>query len=1007
MAKGDVEIQGGGDLNGAVFKNAATEATLKRLCDILEKQKTGNGDKLQKLYKKALEENIEAVEDTTNMHEEYEKTLKEVNQKSKEFVDTLSDIGKTAISGIFSGIVATGTALVDFFKNGFTSFQETNKVGASFNYDILELRRAAVAAAMPLDEFTKFITENSRSLAALGGTVTDGAKTFSQLREQFTDPSSSLYELGFTGKELNNVLAEELKTQTALGKAREIDGNKFSKELTDYAKDLTKLSKVTGISTETLQAGATAQASDGRMIALGSKLASKELKNFQVGLALMNSTLDPKTFDTLKNMMSGVIDPADKFGAMLTLAAPGIMEFQQAIGEGKLSVEQQLQGYERQVAQIGNFLGRFSKQQIARIPELKAMEEYLASIKKFTGANGRANLENEKAMKGIISLFSKFGEIINRVMSLFSKAFINSKTMERVEKAFNDLSEFVDKRGPDIIKRLEPVMTEIGNWIDYVIDGLIGFGEAFIRGDLKPENIWKWVKDSFSGAIKIVTDGISAVIGGLLGTTPEQQAQRDAYRAASPEEQARMRQQNPSLGMPDFGGMFDKMGEGLSKLVSMVPSLTDLAMFFGVTGVGTFAAGLGLAAGISAVASAMAGLALPALAVGAAIGMGAGGLGYALNAVSNIINSVSDSFNKVGEFFKTMGDSDPAKMKNAGDSIKMLSGAMSELAASGIVGLVTGGTLAGLADTVTKFAGIDYNKFAGAGEALKTLHDGLVQFTGGVMDSVTGFFSSDGGLDKVIKSLTKLNDIDLSKLQGVAALGNFFDAIKPFLDPSIVTKLPESLASLTTSLDTFSSNISNSVNSLANNTGLANVIGAFKQLGTLTSSITSADLSVGLTSIVESLKKVNSIDVSGIDNTKIAALSESLQKFNSIDVRNVANTISAINDAKINFGDNLSSQTTGVDNFVKSINGLIDSLKKLEVQLKANATAPKVTAPLTGDQTDGQQAFPGRPMALESPADELNRSLNIKLDQMIQILSDMKNNTKDTADSLNNRRSAL
>lgn len=1025
-----VEVKGGGDFDGAILRNAATEATLLKLVEVLDKKQKGTGDKIQEIYNKVLNKNIEAIEESTDKHEEYLKTLKNTKSTLEKFEDTLTDITKSAVSGIFTGIVATGTALLDFFKNGFTAFQETNKVGASFNYDLLELRRAAVAAAMPLDEFTKFITENSRSLAALGGTVTDGAKTFSQLREQFTDPSSSLYELGFTGSELNKILAEELKTQTALGKAREIDGNKFSKELTDYAKDLTKLSKVTGISTETLQAGATAQAADGRMIGLSSKLAGKELKNFQAGLALMNSTLDPKVFDTLKNMMSGVIDPADKFGAMLTLAAPGIMEFQQAIAGGNLTIEQQLQGYERQVAQIGNFLGRFSKQQIARIPELKAMEEYLASIKKFTGANGRANLENEKAMKGIISLFSKFSEIINRVMNLFTKAFINSKTMERIQEAFNRLSAFIDKKGPDIIKKLEPVMDEIGHWIDFVVDGLIGFGEAFIRGDLKPENIWKWVKDSFGGAIKIVTDGIGAVIGGLLGTTPEQQAQKDAYRQASPEEQAKMRQQNPALGMPDFGGIFDKMASGLKSLVAMVPTLGDLALFFGVVGGGTMVAGMGLAAGITAVATAMGGLAVPALAVGAAIGMGAGGLGYALNGVANIINSVSDGFSRLGEFFKSMGDADPAKMKNASDSIKGLASSMSDLAASGLVGLITGGTLSGLADTLTKFALIDYNRFSTAGTALGVLHDGLTKFTGGVIDSITGFFSTDGGLDAVIKSLTKLNDIDLNRLQGVAALGKFFESLKPFLDPEMVTKLPNSLQMIKDSLDTFSQSITTSVNNLAGNTGLKNVIEAFEQLGSLSTSLSNANLSVGIKAVIDnlrqlngfdlqaldnskinalanSLKNLNSIDLGSLDGNKISSLSNTLQMFNTLDVTKITQTINALNSTKITLGDNLNTQSSEVDNFVKSVNNLVDSLKTLESQMKINATISKVPTSFPNDLTVNQQEAAQRPKAIENLADDPTRTLNTKLDQMITILTEMKTNTKDTADAVSNRKNAL
>lgn len=954
-----VEIVGG-DFDGGVLKNAASESTLKRLVAAIEKQSPGKGNKVQDMYNKALEKNIEAVEDATDMHESYEKTLKQVNERSKEFSDTLSGIAKTAVGGIFSGIVATGSMLVDFFKTGFDAFKETNQVGASFNYDLLELRRVASEAAMPIEDFTKFVRENSRELAAFGGTVTEGAKRFAAFREEFTDPSvnKELYNLGFNTESLNKIMAEQLKTEMVSGRSRELNGATFARELKDYTKDLNKLSKVTGVSTETLQAGVTQQLADGRMMYLQNRLTGKALANFREGLALMNAELDPKVFDTLKNMMSGVIDPTDKFGQMLAIASPGILQFQQAIADGSLGVEEQVAGYEKQVGQIERFLGRFSKQQIARMPELKAMQEYLSSIKKFTGDQGKANLESNKAMDGIIGLFSSFGEILNRVKNLFLKAFINTHTMERIQDAFNKLTAFIEQRGPDIIKRLEPVMTEVGNWIDYVVDGLVGFGDAFLRGDLKPENIWNWVKKTFDGAIKVVIDGLNAVVSGLMGTSPEQQAQRLEYDRATPEEKERMRQQNPALAMPDVGGVFDKMGEGLKSLIAMVPSLSDLALFFGVVGGGSFVAGLGLAAGISAVAAAMAELSLPALAVGAAIGMGAGGLGYALNGVANIINSVTDGFTKLGNFFTTLGNMEPTKILNVGNAIKVISGSMTDLSSGGLTALITGGSLESLANTLVKVSQIDPNKLSATGPALKSLYDGLSLFTKeGLMDSIgssfTNFFS-DSTLENVISSLTKFQGIDLSKLSG---FGSFAQGVKELGNAQVVSN--------------FSANVSNI-------DGMIDVIKRFEVIDS------SQLMSIG--SGIEKLKAIKDLE--------------------SIDLAKIDNTVSAMGKIKTVFGEGFQSQANEVNNFTKSIDNLVDSMKKLEDQMKRNSNTTNSTVPTDTKDLVNQKTKPTDMSSIINP-EELQKQLNTKVDELIAHIKEMKQNTKDTADSLSGRKSAL
>ena len=60
MAKTDVDFKGG-DLDGTILRNAASEATLERIADALEKKQKGAGDKVLDLSTRAVRNNINAI----------------------------------------------------------------------------------------------------------------------------------------------------------------------------------------------------------------------------------------------------------------------------------------------------------------------------------------------------------------------------------------------------------------------------------------------------------------------------------------------------------------------------------------------------------------------------------------------------------------------------------------------------------------------------------------------------------------------------------------------------------------------------------------------------------------------------------------------------------------------------------------------------------------------------------------------------------------------------------
>jgi hypothetical protein len=204
----NVEIVGS-DLNGAILRNAATEETLKELVRVLTKKGgAGTSSKVNELYEKSIKNNIRAVDTSTNKTNAYNKTLEEVNRRSREFGDTLKTIGGFGFGLIFSTLSSVTSGLISIFTDSIDGFRQTSQVGASFNNDLIELRRTAASASMSLNDFVAVIRDNSQTLAAFGGSVTDGARRFAELSRQLRtgEIGQTLMGMGMTMGDINQYM---------------------------------------------------------------------------------------------------------------------------------------------------------------------------------------------------------------------------------------------------------------------------------------------------------------------------------------------------------------------------------------------------------------------------------------------------------------------------------------------------------------------------------------------------------------------------------------------------------------------------------------------------------------------------------------------------------------------------------------------------------------------------------------------------------------------------------
>ena len=166
------------------------------------------------------------------------------------------------IIGTFGETLAKGIAILENWNSTLKNLSES---GASFNNNILEMRAAAAMTRMDLEQFAALVKENSAGFAALGGTVTSGAKVFSKMSNEMMRPGGlgqQLLEMGMSVESINAGFAKYLSTTMKGTKVTEADTQKMTALYSDYATTLDRIAKLQGEEKNALEAKAQAIKND-------------------------------------------------------------------------------------------------------------------------------------------------------------------------------------------------------------------------------------------------------------------------------------------------------------------------------------------------------------------------------------------------------------------------------------------------------------------------------------------------------------------------------------------------------------------------------------------------------------------------------------------------------------------------------------------------------------------------------------------------------------------------
>lgn len=209
---------------------------------------------------------------------------------------------------IAAGITAAAEAakfLLEQMDQVAKGFNEMGSVGALTADGMTGLARQFTQSGLGLQSFTKLVADNSQALARMSGIAGDGAEIFSLAVGKLTQGNDdSLRRLGMNADQIGQVVGVFVTQQTRLGRSQNMTATQIAEGAKQYAMELDKLGKLTGLSREQLQKEQDAALSDSRFRANYDEMVA----NGQKGQAdaIMNLKTRFGRFD--KEMGQGVMD---------------------------------------------------------------------------------------------------------------------------------------------------------------------------------------------------------------------------------------------------------------------------------------------------------------------------------------------------------------------------------------------------------------------------------------------------------------------------------------------------------------------------------------------------------------------------------------------------------------------------------------------------------------------------------------------------------------------------
>ena len=344
---------------GTTSSRAAQEELVRRSKTL--KQYAEYNKALEKLVKKETDLK-EITEDLSEGYSDQYDVLRKNLKMQEDVVDGLRNLRNGVISlgdaskdggdkiatytGVFKEFPILGQGLNilgESFDFNLKTFRSLAEVGADFGQSLVQMRIASRDAALPLMEFTDFIASNSQNLAALFGSVNAGTVQVAEFAKSIRENVlPGLAGLGITTENYLEYLETYLEQSRIQGRRETLNTEMVTEGIREYATQLDRVTKLTGVQRATLDATVRNQRADAvfqNFLRTQEPKRAAELQTFIAGL----QNLNPALGDAVKNILSTGF-PFGEFESTLVGTSNNLLELIDGLRNNRLGVEQFAQG---------------------------------------------------------------------------------------------------------------------------------------------------------------------------------------------------------------------------------------------------------------------------------------------------------------------------------------------------------------------------------------------------------------------------------------------------------------------------------------------------------------------------------------------------------------------------------------------------------------------------------------------------------------------------------------
>jgi hypothetical protein len=319
----------------------------------------------------------------------------------------------TALPGPLGAVAGLFQKIAQLQEQELDTYRTLTQAGVNFGGSLTDIRQSALGLGMSLEDFGKFVSNNTRALQMMGGSTNAGAEAFVRLGKEMrtSGVGQGLLAMGFSFEQINSGMANYI----AMSGGRTAEEMKNTKGLTasasEYMKQLDMLSQITGQSREELEKQ---QQEQSKNAAWQSYLQTLDEKGREKAVASLNAALakgGKGAADALQSKLLGLpplTQEAQMFVAMAGRGADALDGYVDVVKDssktikdvdvntGKLTVGLAKRGQEMGqqlggalIAQ-GGAVGQFASLSIAAANELKnkgidTEEKYAAYMAKIRG----------------------------------------------------------------------------------------------------------------------------------------------------------------------------------------------------------------------------------------------------------------------------------------------------------------------------------------------------------------------------------------------------------------------------------------------------------------------------------------------------------------------------------------------------------------------------------------------------------------------------------------------